>query len=317
MECKLQCVPQKCRTWKRNTCIQDYCTRVDVLSYLSPLLPPCVQSMWESESVCMCISEREAGLLAEQVSGQKGGGPSREPQPLLGVRAERMKPVIREVRGRKLSVGVGIVLGAGGWDGSLVPQITRPPAAIVAEWKGPMGGSQGWGGNPEQWSVGERSPWVLGGGGFYTVVSLFFVDSSSRTGFLSWIFNRFIKCLQKNYSSNIYLVHITSVSVSLFLHVCRFLCVILCFLILQLLGVGGEVAWACRLNSKGWHLRRSSVQSQDLSLVQSVLRGRVTQIMGNRREKTKDQSFPLYWRSWTEPLTACHSSEHQTTNRTQ
>lgn len=83
--------------------------------------------------MCMCISEREAGLLAEQVSGQKGGGPSREPQPLLGVRAERMKPVIREVRGRKLSVGVGIVLGAGGWDGSLVPQITRPPAAIVAE----------------------------------------------------------------------------------------------------------------------------------------------------------------------------------------
>lgn len=80
-----------------------------------------------------CISEWEAGLLAEQVSGQKDGGPSREPLPLLGVRAERMKPVIREVRGRKCSVGVGIVLGAGGWEGSLVPQITRPPAAIVAE----------------------------------------------------------------------------------------------------------------------------------------------------------------------------------------
>lgn len=71
--------------------------------------------------------------MAERVSGQKGGGPSREPQPLPGVRAERMKPVIREVRGRKLSMGGGIVLGAGGWDGSLVPQITRPPAAIVAE----------------------------------------------------------------------------------------------------------------------------------------------------------------------------------------
>lgn len=55
------------------------------------------------------------------------------------------------------------------------------------------GGSQGWGGNSEQWSVGERSPWVRrgagwwvgeGGGGFYTVVFLFFVDSSSRTEFL-------------------------------------------------------------------------------------------------------------------------------------
>lgn len=71
----------------------------------------------ESESVYMCISEREAGLLAERVSRQKGGGPSWEPQPLLGVEAERMKPVIREVRGRKLSAGEGIVLGAGGWDG--------------------------------------------------------------------------------------------------------------------------------------------------------------------------------------------------------
>lgn len=61
----------------------------------------------------MCISEREAGLLAERVSGQKGGGPSREPQPLPGVRAERMKPVIREVRGRKLPAG-GSAGGGGG-----------------------------------------------------------------------------------------------------------------------------------------------------------------------------------------------------------
>lgn len=71
--------------------------------------------------------------MAEQVSGQKDSGLSQEPQPLLGVRLERMKPVIREVRERKLSVGVGIVLEAGGWEGSLVPQITRPPAAIVVE----------------------------------------------------------------------------------------------------------------------------------------------------------------------------------------
>lgn len=317
MECKLQSVPQKCRTWKRNTCIQDYCTRVDVLSYLSPLLSPCMQSMWESESVCMCISEREAGLLAEQVSGQKGGGPSREPQPLLGVRAERMKPVIREVRGRKLSVGVGIVLGAGGWDGSLVPQITRPPAAIVAEWKGPMGGSQGWGGNPEQWSVGERSPWVLGGGAFIQLFpsSLltahpelgscpeFSIDSSS-------VCRRITPQIYISCTSRVFL----SLCFCMFAGFCVWFCVSSSY---SCWGGGGEVAWACRLNSKGWHLRRSSVQSQDLSLVQSVLRGRVTQIMGNRREKTKDQSFPLYWRSWTEPLTACHSSEHQTTNRTQ
>lgn len=67
--------------------------------------------------------------MVEQVSGQKGGGP----QPLPGFRTDRMKPVIREVKGRKLTAGVGIVLGAGGWDGSLVPQITRPPAAIVVE----------------------------------------------------------------------------------------------------------------------------------------------------------------------------------------
>lgn len=32
-----------------------------------------------------------------------------------------------------MSVGVSIVPGAGGWDGSLVPQITQPLAAIVAE----------------------------------------------------------------------------------------------------------------------------------------------------------------------------------------
>lgn len=89
--------------------------------------------MRESESVYLCISEWEAGLLAERVSRQKSGGLAWEPRPLPGVRAERMKPVIREVRGRKLSAGEGIVLGAGGWDGSLVPQITRPPAAIVAE----------------------------------------------------------------------------------------------------------------------------------------------------------------------------------------
>lgn len=71
--------------------------------------------------------------MEEQVSGQKDGGLSWEPQSLLGVRTERMKPVIREVWGRKLSVGVVIVPGVAGWDGSLVPQITRPLAAIVAE----------------------------------------------------------------------------------------------------------------------------------------------------------------------------------------
>lgn len=103
------------------------------MSDFPPLRLTCIQSTRESESVYLCTTEWEAGLLAEQVSGQKDGGPGREPQPLLGVRAERMKPVIREVRGRKLSVGVGIVLGAGGWEGSLVPQITRPPAAIVVE----------------------------------------------------------------------------------------------------------------------------------------------------------------------------------------
>lgn len=67
--------------------------------------------MCESESVHMCVSEQEAGLLAERVSRRKGGGPSREPQPLLGVRAERMKPVIREVRGRKLPAGGALSWG--------------------------------------------------------------------------------------------------------------------------------------------------------------------------------------------------------------
>lgn len=62
----------------------------------------------------MCVSEQEAGLLAEEVSGQKGGGPSQEPQPLLGVRAERMKPVIREARGRKLSAGGALSWGRAG-----------------------------------------------------------------------------------------------------------------------------------------------------------------------------------------------------------
>lgn len=89
-----------------------------------------------SESVkvctCVCASEWEAGLLAERVSRQESNGLVWEPKPLLGVRAERMKPVIREVKGRKLSAGESIVLGAGGWDGSLVPQITWPPAVIVA-----------------------------------------------------------------------------------------------------------------------------------------------------------------------------------------
>lgn len=39
-----------------------------------------------TESVQRCRSESEAGLLAKRVSGQKDGGPSREPQPLQGVR---------------------------------------------------------------------------------------------------------------------------------------------------------------------------------------------------------------------------------------
>lgn len=58
-------------------------------------------------------------------------------------------------------MGVSIVPGAGGWDGSLVPQITQPLAAIVAEWKDPIGGgggSHGWGDNSAQWSVGEKIP---------------------------------------------------------------------------------------------------------------------------------------------------------------
>lgn len=262
----------------------------------------------------MCISEREAGLL---VSGQKGGGPSPEPQPLLGVRAERMKPVIREVRGRKLSAGVGIVLGAGGWDGSLVPQITRPLAAIVAEWKGPMGGSQGWGGNSEQWSVGERSSWVrrdgdcvcVWGGAFIQLFPSSLLTAHPEPGSYGLLNRQWIHrvcvwmCVRWRITHHICISHRLS-------GFCVFV------LPRPAAGKGGGLR-ACRLNSKGWHLSQSSAQSQDLSLVRSVLRGRVTQIMGTRREKTKDQSFPLYWRSWTEPLTACHSSEHQTTNRTQ
>lgn len=93
-----------------------------------------------------------------------------------GSRSERMKPVIREVRGRKLSAGEAIVLGAGGLEGSLSlePQITQPPAAIVAQWKVPMGGGHGgWRGNSEQWSVGERGLRVtVGGRGFYALISL-------------------------------------------------------------------------------------------------------------------------------------------------
>lgn len=52
-----------------------------------------------------------------------------------GSQSERMKPVIREVRGRKLSAGEAIVPGAGGLEGSLSlePQITQPPAAIVTQ----------------------------------------------------------------------------------------------------------------------------------------------------------------------------------------
>lgn len=88
--------------------------------------------------------------------------------------------------GEKVSVGVSIVPGAGGWEGSLVPQITRPLAAIVAEWKEPIGGSHGWGDNSAQWSVGEKGPCLsrdsgVGGVlGVYTVVSHRFVDSCCR-----------------------------------------------------------------------------------------------------------------------------------------
>lgn len=62
----------------------------------------------------MCLSEREAGLLAEQVSGQKDGGPSWEPLPLLGVRAERMKPVIREEREESSQWGWALSWGRAG-----------------------------------------------------------------------------------------------------------------------------------------------------------------------------------------------------------
>lgn len=71
-------------------------------------------SWGECVKVCWCISEQEVGPLAEQVSRQKGGGLSLEPKPLLGVGPRRMKPVIREVRGRKHSAGGGIVLGQAG-----------------------------------------------------------------------------------------------------------------------------------------------------------------------------------------------------------
>lgn len=69
-----------------------------------------------------------SGSAGRETAGRAGGR-----SPSWGSGSERMKPVIREVRGRKLSAGVGIVPGAGRLEGSLVPQITRPPAAIVAQ----------------------------------------------------------------------------------------------------------------------------------------------------------------------------------------
>lgn len=78
------------------------------------------------------VSQRRVRPRSES-AGRKTVGRAGSRSPSWGSGSERMKPVIREVKGRKLSAGVGIVLGAGGLEGSLVPQITRPPAAIVAQ----------------------------------------------------------------------------------------------------------------------------------------------------------------------------------------
>lgn len=77
--------------------------------------PPCCNRVTvESESVHVCISEWEAGLLVEWSAGRKAVGWVRNCSPSRGSEQKRMKPVIREVWGRKLSAGGALSWGRAG-----------------------------------------------------------------------------------------------------------------------------------------------------------------------------------------------------------